>query len=80
MNSNATAQMVTTTQVGCGKTKDTELQKACRLIENIARGLGKDCTIMFLRDSVTIAPPSWSGESSGENLYWAIMDAEASKL
>jgi len=55
-----------------------ELAAACRIVENVARSLGKDCQILFTDTVVSVAPLSWSGDSTGETLYEALTDARKS--
>jgi hypothetical protein len=52
-----------------------ELKKACVLVENICRSLGRDCTVVFHRDGVSVAPPEWAGDSTGDTLFEALEDA-----
>ncbi len=59
--------------------KDEATMDACRIVENIARSIGKDCQIMFLDKCVTVAPPEWTGKSSGKTLYDALLDARNSQ-
>lgn len=61
------------------KTKEKQqLADACRLVENMARSLGKDCQIIFTDTVVSVAPLSWSGDSTGKTLYEALLDARKS--
>lgn len=55
-----------------------ELLEACRLVENVARSLGKDCQIIFTDTVVSVAPLSWAGDSTGKTLYDALTDARKS--
>jgi hypothetical protein len=48
-----------------------EEQKACVIVERLARSIGKDCQIIFTNDGVSIAPLSWSGDSFGDTLATA---------
>lgn len=57
--------------------EEEKLKEACRIVENTCRSIGKNCQVQFLQSFVTVAPPSWSGESSGATLYDAIKDAQA---
>jgi hypothetical protein len=54
---------------------NTNIKKACVLIERLCRQLGKDCTITFTNEGVSIAPLSWPGESFGETFHDALIDA-----
>lgn len=56
-------------------TKEERLREACRLVENVARSLGKDCQIIFTDECVSVAPVSWAGDSTGKTLYDALCDA-----
>ena len=55
--------------------KNDELEKACRLVENACRSIGRDCQVMFLDDGVSLAPTNWAGDSWGDTLFDAIQDA-----
>lgn len=55
--------------------KEKELKEAFRIVENHCRQLGKDCQIIFLSHCVSIAPTSWSGDSTGKTFYEAFCDA-----
>lgn len=52
-----------------------ELEKACRLVENLCRSLGKDTQVIFGTRVVSVAPPAWVGDSTGVTLYEALTDA-----
>ncbi len=52
-----------------------ELEKACKVVERIARSLGKDCEIIFHNKGVQVAPLSWGGDVQGEDLFEALQDA-----
>lgn len=54
---------------------ELELKDACKLVENLCRRLGKDCLVTFTDKCVSVAPPSWSGDSTGDTLYEALNDA-----
>lgn len=54
---------------------DEELKSSCNIIELLCRRLGKDCQIIFTDKGVSIAPPSWPGDSFGATLYEALKDA-----
>jgi len=54
---------------------EDDIKNACRVIENLCRSLGKDTTIIFTDKLVSIAPPSWSGDSTGETLYEALTES-----
>lgn len=55
---------------------EQDIKNVSRILENRLRALGKECQVQFLNDCVTIAPPAWSGESSGDTFYEALKDAE----
>lgn len=55
--------------------EEKKLKLACQLVENICRSLGQDCIVTFHNNCVTVAPPSWQGESTGMNLFEALEDA-----
>lgn len=57
------------------KDQSLELSDACRLVENYARSLGKDCQIIFTDTMVSVAPLSWSGDATGKTLYEALTEA-----
>lgn len=57
---------------------EDQLRESCRLVENVARSLGKDCQIIFTDDRVSVAPVSWAGDSTGKTLYDALCDARKS--
>lgn len=57
------------------KTIDPKLKDACREIENLCRSLGRDCQVIFTDKGVSIAPPSWAGDSFGKTFYDALKDA-----
>ena len=54
---------------------DLKLWEACRLVENVARSIGKDCRIIFTDTAVSVAPLSWAGDSTGKILYDALKEA-----
>lgn len=56
---------------------ELELLEACRLVEDVARSLGKDCQIIFTDTVVSVAPLSWAGDSTGKTLYDALTDARS---
>lgn len=58
------------------KTQEIDLKKACNLVERHCRALGKNCTVVFTHDGVSIAPPAWAGDSFGDTLFEALSDAE----
>lgn len=55
---------------------EEDIKNVSRILENRLRALGKECQVQFLNDCVTIAPPAWPGESSGDTFYEALKDAE----
>jgi hypothetical protein len=55
---------------------DTELKRACEVVERYARSIGKDCEVIFLDDGVQVAPPSWGGCVFAETLYDALKEAK----
>lgn len=57
---------------------DTELKRACEVVERYARGVGKDCEIIFTDDGVQVAPPSWGGSVFSDTLYDALKEARQS--
>lgn len=57
---------------------DTELKRACEVVERYARAVGKDCEIIFTDDGVQVAPLSWSGSVFEETLYTALKEARQS--
>ena len=61
------------------KYSEKDIRSVCKIIENRLRALGPDCQIQLLSDTVTVAPPRWSGEASGDSLYEALLDAETNE-
>ena len=57
------------------KNINPNLKDSCREIENLCRSLGRDCQVIFTDKGVSIAPPSWSGDSFGETFYDALKEA-----
>ena len=55
--------------------EDKNLLDACRLVENMARSIGKDCQIIFTDKQVSVAPLWWAGEATGKTLYEALIEA-----
>lgn len=52
-----------------------ERKRACEIVEQMARDVGKDCEIIFLDGAVQVAPLGDSGYSDGDNLYEALTEA-----
>ena len=57
--------------------EEVELKKACALVERHCRSLGKDCTVIFTLNGVSIAPQEWAADSFGETLFEALEEAES---
>lgn len=54
---------------------DTELKKACEVVERHCRSVGKDCQVIFSNDGVEIAPLSWAGSEIGKDFYTTLKQA-----
>jgi hypothetical protein len=57
------------------KTDEPELYRACKIVERHLRAIGDDCQVITAKWGVEVAPLSWSGSATGEDLYSAIIEA-----
>lgn len=57
-----------------------EQQEACRIVENLCRSCGRDCTVIFGDTLVSVAPPAWAGDSTGPTFAEALEEALQQEL
>ena len=58
--------------------KEQELKKACEIVEQYGRRIGRDLVIVLCEDeTVSVAPANWNADVVNDDLYTALKDAEA---